>query len=884
MSTDRIPIPNLRLRAEREQRKWSRSYMAEKLNLGDPKTIGRWERGIALPSPHFRRKLCELFAMSAEELGLVSSGVAPYEISLSRPVLPISPFQAMQKAAIAREGKDWYVPYRRNPFFTGRQDVLTSLRTVFSSERLTTLSYSYIQALSGLGGIGKTHIAIEYAYRYRDQYAAIFWIQADTRDDLISSCIGLLDFLGHPLREHQNDEDALGLFSSWLSRHTRWLLIMDNIEDLTLTQHILPVDCQGHILLTTRIQSTGSFARCIPLDKMTDSDGALFLLRRVKRLEPDATLVQSSPTDQCLAQRLSDLLGGLPLALDQAGAYIEETGCSIADYLQRYTHQRTRLLDRRGMTGGEHPHSVSATFSLAYTQVRQRQPLAADLLCLCAFLAADGIPEELFLADATRLGGTENSCAGGPVLTDLCQFDQAIAVLRNFSLVQRQPETQTISLHRLVQVILQEGMSEQEQAKWYQCVVCLLNAAFPVIAGSTGTDIWGACERLLPHVMVCATAFPTLLQSQQLAALLLKAADYLDQRSQYERAKSLYQQSLQIQVQVVGLEHPTVASLQSKLAYLHRLLGEYEQAERLFQSAEHVLEQAWGPEHPEVAFPLEGRAMVYYEQGKYDLALPLQQRALHIREQALGPEHLEVALSLNRLGNVYIEQNKYDLAEQVYQRALLIREKTGGPEHFRVSGSLSNLGNLYREQGKYEQAEPLCQRAVHLAEQTLGANHPDTAASLVILADLYREWGKYEQAEQLYQRAHLLFEQALGPEHHIGAYPLHGLALLYCEQGCYEQAETPFQRALQIRKRRLGQYHPETAQILYDLARFRRLQGKMDDAASLAESSLQIRVQSLGNAHPKTVASRALLAQIEEARGSMQDGECYCRKNADPSE
>jgi tetratricopeptide (TPR) repeat protein/transcriptional regulator with XRE-family HTH domain len=816
MNTDKISIPNQRLRAEREQRKWSRSYMAEKLKLGDPKTIGRWERGIALPSPHFRRKLCELFAMSAEELGLVSSGVATSEIPPSHPVSPMSQPQAIQKESTEREGKDWYVPYQRNPFFTGRQDVLTSLHAVFSSERLTTLSY--IQALSGLGGIGKTHVAIEYAYLFRNQYAGIFWIQADTHDDLVSSCIGLLDFLGHPLREHQKDEDSLGLFSCWLSRHTRWLLIMDNIEDLALIQQVLPVDCQGHILLTTRIQSTASFARCIPLDKMADSDGALFLLRRIKRLEPGATLLQSPPTDQCLGQRLSDLLGGLPLALDQAGAYIEETGCSISDYLQRYTHLRTQLLDRRGTSVRDHPHSVTATFSLAYTQVRQRQPLAADLLCLCAFLAADGIPEELFLSDATRLSETGNSCTRGAFFTDLYQFDLAIAVLRNFSLVQRQPETKTISLHRLVQVILQEEMCEQEQTKWYRCVARLLNTTFPAITGDTGTDIWGPCERLLPHVMTCAAAFPTLLQDQQLAELLLKAADYLDQRSQYERAESLYQQALQIQVQVVGLEHPAVASLQSKLAYLYRLLGDYEQAERLFQSAQQVLEQTWGPEHPEIAFPLEGLAMVYYEQGKYDLALPLQQRALQIREQTWGPEHLEVALSLNRLGNVYMEQHKYDLAEQVYQRALQIREQTGGLEYFRIAGSLSNLGNLYRVQGRYEQAEPLCQRAVRLAEQTLGASHPDVAATLVVLADLYREWGKYEQAKLLYQQAHSLFEQALGPEHHVGAYPLHGLALLYCEQGDYEQAEALFQRALLIRERRLGQHHPETAQILYDLA------------------------------------------------------------------
>jgi tetratricopeptide (TPR) repeat protein len=367
--------------------------------------------------------------------------------------------------------------------------------------------------------------------------------------------------------------------------------------------------------------------------------------------------------------------------------------------------------------------------------------LAADLLCLCAFLSAESIPEELFLPGVAHLSDTKNSCTRDSFFADLYQFDLAIAVLRNLSLVQRHPETRTLSLHRLVQVILQEGMNEQERAEWHLRVVHLLNAAFPAITSGTGTDVWEPCERLLPHVITCAVALPISLQDQQLADLLLKAADYLDQRSQYKRALSLYQQALQLQIQLVGGEHPRVASLQSKFAYLHRLLGNYEQAECLFQSAERILEQAWGLEHPEVAFPLEGLAMVYYEQGKYDLALPLQQRALQIREQAWGPEHPEVALSLNRLGNLYMEQGKYDLAEQVYQRALQIREQIGGLEHVRMVGSLNNLGNLYLEQGKYEQAEPFCQRAVRLAEQTLGANHPDVAVTLETLAGLYRKWG-----------------------------------------------------------------------------------------------------------------------------------------------
>ena len=195
--------------------------------------------------------------------------------------------------------------------------------------------------------------------------------------------------------------------------------------------------------------------------------------------------------------------------------------------MQHYTHQRTLLLDRRGTSGKDHPHSVTATFSLAYAHVKQKNSLAADLLCLCAFLYAEGIPEDLFVADP--------SLAGPALATNRYQLDQAIATLRTVSLVQRQPETRMLSLHRLVQVVLQAEMSEQQRTVWQQRVIHLLNVAFPTVASHTGAELWEQCERLLPHAMTCAVAIQDRCQDQELADLLLKAADYLHERSGYKQ-------------------------------------------------------------------------------------------------------------------------------------------------------------------------------------------------------------------------------------------------------------------------------------------------------------------------------------------------------------
>ena len=261
-------IPNHSLRRERELRGWSQSYVAGQISAPASSYIHRWERGLASPSPYYREKLCALFSKNAEELGF-------------QVILPAN--GALLTPRVAHPGSvttafPWNIPYQRNPFFTGREGILDHLHTTFFTGKRSVLSQ--IQAISGLGGIGKTQTAVEYAYRYADAYNAVLWIQAETCDDLNSSCMALIDLLKLPHQEEQKEERAIGMVRLWLSNHENWLLILDNIEDLTLLRTVLPAECQGHTLLTTRTQYTGGFARCVHLGKMESAEGILFLLRR----------------------------------------------------------------------------------------------------------------------------------------------------------------------------------------------------------------------------------------------------------------------------------------------------------------------------------------------------------------------------------------------------------------------------------------------------------------------------------------------------------------------------------------------------------------------------------------------------------------------------
>jgi hypothetical protein len=255
---------------------------------------------------------------------------------------------------------------------------------------------------------------------------------------------------------------------------------VDNVENMDQLQAILPPAGQGALLLTSNRQALGTLVRPLEVPPMTDEEGVLFLLHRtgwVNRHMPGAPTLTGNTLDASTAAAVSELvmlLGGLPLALDQAGAYMEETGCSVADYVQRYRSQRKQILAHRGLHGGTHPASVATTLRCSIERVAQEHPAALDLLCLCACLHPEAIPEEFFHAGATYLGPVL-----APIAADPYEFDLVLAALRSASLVTRHPATHTFSIPRLVQAIQQENMSEQERALWLKRALAALSAVFP---------------------------------------------------------------------------------------------------------------------------------------------------------------------------------------------------------------------------------------------------------------------------------------------------------------------------------------------------------------------------------------------------------------------
>ena len=622
----------------------------------------------------------------------------------------------------------WNVPYRQNPYFTGREELLETLHKELTTKHTTALTQT--QAITGLGGIGKTQTAIEYAYQHRKDYQIIWWLRAEKSATLAADYAQLAIELNLPEQEATEQAIQIQVVRNWLEQHSGWLLIFDNAEERHDIRPYVPQIGNGHVLITSRNPIWDGLGTTLAVKVMQPEEALAFLAKRTHDPDPQAAAI------------LAKTLGYLPLALEQAAAYIRETSISLDDYQTLFQRHHAQLLqDGRLFTG--YPDTVATTWELAFRNVQNTSPATADFLNLCAFLA----PEAIFL-DMITEGATYIPKRLAKIITDPLALNKLISPLLHYSLLQR--EGHTLTLHRLVQSVLRNRLKPATQRRWAARAVQIVNQAFPEPKFTT----WSRCEQLLPHAQTCTQWIKKWnLISEEAGRLLHEMGSYLGDRATYAEAEPLLQRALHIREKVLGAEHPDVAQSLNNLAELYRIQGRYKQAEPLYQRALHIREKALEPEHPDVAKNLHNLAELYRVKGQYTQAEPLYQHALHIFKKALGSEHPHTAISFNDLALLYDAQGQYTQAEPLYQHALHIFEKALGPAHPHVAASLNNLAKLYTEQNQYEQAKPLYQQALAILEKALGLNHPNVATVLENYATLLHKIERDTEAATLETRA-----------------------------------------------------------------------------------------------------------------------------------
>jgi tetratricopeptide (TPR) repeat protein/transcriptional regulator with XRE-family HTH domain len=765
-----------RLRRERKLHHWNQAELAKEGEFSEA-SIQRWERDHGLPNPTSQKTLCKLFGKDVEHWGILPT-----------------------KDTI------WNVPFPRNQFFTGREDILTKLYTSLSGSN--SISYTQPHALTGLGGSGKTQVVLEYAYRHRNEYEAVLWVGADSFESLVSNYAALATTLDLPTKNETNQNYMIKAVKQWLNIHPSWLLIFDNVNSPDNLATFLPEDGKGSILVTTRTQILGELIkRRFKLGKMKQGEAIHLLLHRSRLIDEEGKNTVSEAEWQS-AVSLYVLLDGLPLALAQAAAYIEETEITLADYLNLFQKYPNQLLSRGKLSG--YKYTVATTWAVSFQHIEEEDPSAADLLRACAFLHPDAIPLKMLQEGSVELNTNLQS-----ILNDQLSFKQCIEILRRYSLVQ-QSSTETLVVHRLVQTTVLSALSNDMRKAWEIQMIQAINKALP----DTRIENWPIYEQYLQHIQYCADISEkdgTIIL--ELASLLNRIGDYLQERGRYSEAETPLQKALKIRENLIGLHHPDTATSLHSLALLYYVAGRYNEVEQFYQRGLTIREQSLGYEHPDTLSIQNDLSLLYWKLGNYEKAESLLKRTLEAREMKLGRVHLDTAESMNSLALLYAEQQKYIEAEKYSKQVLTIIQKLMGFEHPLTATSLNNLAMLYYEQRKYKDAEPLLQRALSIREQRLGAEHPYTAGSLNNLARIYFAEGRYEEAEEFFRKALSIREQKLGVEHPDTAITLYHFAQFLHEQQRYTEAEQFYHRSIEIRKRILGPKHPDTTAVEKDQTR-----------------------------------------------------------------
>lgn len=696
--------------------------------------------------------------------------------------------QLLDAALLDPVGPIWTIPFKRDLLFTGREDILHRLHETLHADRTRQPL-----ALKGLGGIGKTHTAVEYAYRHCDEYQVVLWIPASSSGLLATSLLSIAQILNLP--QQLASDPMLSAMKQWLRNHADWLLILDDVEDLKQVEMLYPEAHQGHVLITTRSQFLGGVAASITMNKMDVDEGAFFLLRRAGLLDSTEDCTCATTADCEQARAVSLTLGGLPLALDQAGAYMEETGCSLSCYLTLYQAQRSRLLTERGSLGTDHPESVAITFSLAFQKIEQANAAAGVLLQLCAFLSPDAVPEELLTVGKDSLGPVLES-----LVTDPFQLNVALRTLLAYSLIQREARSQLLYVHQLVQTVLKDMMSTQEQQTWAERAVRAVNAAFPEIDAKEG---WQQSTRILPHALVCLS-----LQEQwnmtfsEAVHLLSQTGNALWVRGQYHEAEEVHKRVLNLQKTLLGSVHPDIVRSLTFLANASADQGNYQEADLLYQQALDLCEYMGRKTHLDAARVLNAWAECYRERAGsssdpmlYERADTLYQRALDLLRQIKDAPPLALVATVTNRTGMQIARGHLEAAEAQFLEAIAIFEHHLGVHHLYTGVLIGNLGALYCALHRFDEAESLLGQARAILQEVGEHNHPRAAQILCNLGDLYMAQGKYEQAEPLYKEAIEIYQAAGAATHaHVELF-LRNYAILLWRMKRFAEAHTALTRA-----------------------------------------------------------------------------------------
>jgi tetratricopeptide (TPR) repeat protein len=738
--------------------------------------------------------------------------------------------------------------------FKGRDAFLRRLRASLTRDNGGTAAI-VSKALYGLGGIGKTRAAVEYAWRYREDYRALLFVQADSPDELRRNLANLTGPL--QLAEHEAAEEEVRLHATlaWLRANAGWLLILnlDTPAALAEANRLMGRLAGGHVVLTSRLDSFARHVEPLELDVLNPDAAVSFLLEATNGRRRKAA------DDEARARELAEELGRLALALEQAAATIDKQRCGFRHYLETWRSNRERVVGwaRPEITG--YHHAVAVTWQ---TSVDQLNDAARHLLAQLAFLAPDPVPA--FLLDVA-IPGVEAEDQHG-ALTDLATV----------SLVTRETEGERFSVHRLVQDVTRRSLDAAASRRRMSEALSWVDAGFDGDPDDVRT--WPRLDPLVPHVLsVTQWADPEGIE-QPTARLMSQLGALFHTKSLHRQAEPLVRRALKINETTLGPDHPVVATGLNNLAELLRATNRLADAEPLYRRALAINEASFGLNDSSVAICLNNLAELLRANNRFADAKPLYRRALAINETSFGRDHPDVGQSLNNFAQLLQDTNRLAEAEPLMRRALAIDEACFGLAHPTVARDLNNLAGLLVNTNRPTQAEPLYRRALSITEASFGQAHPRVATSLNNLAQLLQDTNRLAEAEPLMRRALAIDEASFGLEHPTVARDLNNLAGLLRASDRLAESEPLYRRALSIHEASLGQGHPTVATCLNNLAGLLQATNRLAEAEPFYRRALTIDEASFGPDHPEVATDLNNLAEFLRAANRLAEAEPLMRR------
>jgi tetratricopeptide (TPR) repeat protein len=747
----------------------------------------------------------------------------------------------------------WNVPFHPNPYFTGRELLLAEVHARLTAAKLPVRRV----ALTGLGGVGKTQVAVEHAYRRRADYDLVWWVRGEQPATLLGDYAALA---GHSplaadlkLAKDAQQEVAVAAVRAWLERHHRWLLLFDNADEPQAVAELLPRSGTGHVLVTSRTETGWEhLATPIPVEVLASADAADFLLARTGERGPGA---------EAAATTLATTLGGLPLGLEQAGAYVAATGTvTLAGYAELFATRALELL-RRGQPFG-YQHTVATTWSLALQRLEDSDPAAVGLVTLAAFLAPDNLPQTLLTTHPERLPEPLAAAASDPLA-----LADAVAALRRFSLMRVIGDA--LFIHRLLQTVIRAALDADVECAWVVTAVQLLRAGFPRDSNQVGA--WPECERLLAHTLVVADHGQRIgVETQAWLWLRGQAATYLWSRGQYRQALTLQAQAVAGLQGMLGDDHPDTLHALNDLAEIRRDLGDLHRARDLFEQALAGRQRVLGEDHPDTLRSIHGLAVTRRHLGDLQGARHLLEQALIASRRVLGDDHPDTLWSMHSLAATRRHLGDLRGARDLFEQTLTVRRRVLGDDHYDTLRSTHGLAVTRYALGDLHGARDLLEQTLTARRRVLGDDHPDTLNSLNDLAEIRAALGDLQGARELFQQTLTTRRRILGDDHPDTLWPMHSLAVTRRDLGDFRGALELQEETLAARRRILGDDHPDTLWSMHSLAATRRHLGDLQGARDLFEQTLAARRRVLGDDHPHSLWSMHGLAETRRHLGDLQ--------------